>query len=455
KVRPNITLNYGVRYEFIKMPHAILPNLLVAETGQLPDDKNNIGPRVGIAWDLFNDRKTVIRGGYGIYYGRIINSAVFNGLTVTGATGSSANYTFSAANGPVYPIKFTTLPTGGTTPKPSIFYFDPDIETPEIRQGDLAIEREITPSMSVSVSYLYSHGEHLPFFFDANLPPSNKLQEFLILDSALPTAGVASRITLPVFVGGAAARPNQAFDRIIVQKGAVTSTYNALVFQVNKRLSHGIQFLAHYTLSKAEDTNQGSTTFTSGSPTALNQFDLPAERGKSNFNVRNRFIASFMWELPIAEHNENPFVKAVIAGWKLNGIVTLQDGGPVTGFVSGNLTGGVTTSLNGSGGVNRVPFEERNLYKRPALQNFDLRLGKEFRVKERYRLNLIAEAFNLFNHTNSFAVTTTKYDLITFTPTGGVATPAFRPRTDFLILNSAQSTLYRERQMQLALRFSF
>jgi len=162
-----------------------------------------------------------------------------------------------------------------------------------------------------------------------------------------------------------------------------------------------------------------------------------------------------MWELPLAEHNNNPFVKAAIAGWKLNGIVTLQDGATVTGFVGGNLTGGVSNSVNGSGGTNRVPFEERNLYKRPTLQNFDLRLGKEFRVKERYRLNLIAEAFNVFNHTNSFGVSTTKFDLITFTPPGGVATPAFRPRSDFLLINSAQSTLYRERQMQVALRFSF
>jgi hypothetical protein len=468
KVRPNITLNYGFRYEYIKMPESILPNLLVPETAEIPEDKNNFGPRIGVAWDVFNDRKTVIRAGWGIYYGRIINSAVFNGRTVTGAQGSSFNLDFGSTVGPVYPAKFATVPSGGTTPKPSIFYFDPSIDTPEIRQADLAIEREITPSLSVSASYLYSRGSHLPFFFDANLPRANRLQTFAILTGPTSTT-IASTITLPIFIGGAAARPNQAFDRIMVQKGAVKSWYDALVLQVNKRLSHGIQFLAHYTLARAEDLNQGSTTFTSSFPTALNQFDLEGERARSNFDVKNRFVASFIWEIPFAKENKNPFANYVLAGWKLNGIVNLQDGTRVTGN-AGNLPSGFTdpdgtlivpiaSSVNGSGGSNRVPFEERNLFKRRGLQNIDLRLGKEFRFKERYRINFIAEAFNLFNRTNWFGTTTTRFDMTTVvvSPAGSPtrSLPAFRPRTDFLRLNSAQSTLYRERQMQLALKFNF
>jgi hypothetical protein len=466
KIKPNVTLNYGFRYEYIKMPGTILANPLVPETAEIPEDKNNFGPRVGVAWDLFNDRKTVIRAGWGIYYGRIINSAIFNGRTVTGAQGASFNLNFTAANGPVHPATFDSVPTGGTTPRPSIFYFEPNIDAPEIRQADLAIEREITPSLSVSASYLYSRGSNLPFFFDANLPLPNRTQTFAILSSPTSTT-IAQTITLPIFIGGAAARPNQSFDRIIVQRGAVKSYYDAVVFQINKRLSRGIQLLAHYTLAKAEDLNQGSVTFTSSFPTAFNPFDLEAERGRSNFDVKNRFVASFIWEMPFARTSESPFLKHVAAGWKLNGIVNLQDGARVTGSVGGNLPSfrdpdgtqiaSISGSPNGSGGLNRVPFEERNLFRRPSLQNIDLRLGKEFRVKERYRINFIAEAFNIFNRTHWFGATTTRYDLITITAglPAGTALPAFRPRTDFLTLNSAQSTLYRERQMQLALKFNF
>jgi hypothetical protein len=468
KVRPNITLNYGIRYEYIKMPEAILPNPLVPETGQLPDDRNNFGPRIGLAWDLFNDHKTIVRAGYGIYFGRIINSAVFNGRTVTGAQGGAFNLNFTAATGPVFPSVFSSVPTGGTTPRPSIFYFDPSIDAPSIKQGDIAIEREITSSLSVSASYLYSRGSHLPFFFDANLPMSNRLQTFGILASPTSTT-VASTFQMPIFIGGSAARPNQAFDRIMVQKGSVKSYYDALVLQVNKRLSHGIQLLAHYTYASAEDLNQGSLTFTSSFPTAFNQFDLDAERGNSNFDVRHRFVASFMWEIPFGDFQDNTVARHILSGWKLNGIVNLQEGARVTGTTGGNLPTftdadgtfiqAISGSPNGSGGTNRIPFEERNLFKRPALQNIDLRIGKEFKFKERYRINFIAEAFNLFNHTNWFGTTTTRYDLTTQILSGSGATarslPVFRPRTDFLRLSSAQSTLYRERQMQIALKFNF
>jgi hypothetical protein len=234
-------------------------------------------------------------------------------------------------------------------------------------------------------------------------------------------------------------------------------------------LSHGIQLLAHYTFARAEDLNQGSQTFTASFPTAFNQFNLDDERGRSNFDVKNRFVASFIWELPFAKDIKNPIANHVLAGWKLNGIINLQDGARVTGNVSGTLPsftdpdGTVVTPIsgspNGSGGTFRVPFEERNLFKRPSLQNIDMRIGKEFRFKERYRINFIAEAFNLFNRTHSFGTTTNRFDLgtlvISGTGSGTRSLPAFRPRSDFLVLNNAQSTLYRERQMQLALKFNF
>ncbi|HEU4388943.1 MAG TPA: TonB-dependent receptor, partial [Blastocatellia bacterium] len=124
KAKPNLTVNMGLRYELIKMPEPVLINQKVPETAELHEDGNNFGPRIGIAWDLFNNRKNVLRAGYGIYYGRIINSAIYNALTVTGAPGSVFNLRFSNTQGPVYPNKFASIPTGATIPTPDIFIFN-------------------------------------------------------------------------------------------------------------------------------------------------------------------------------------------------------------------------------------------------------------------------------------------------------------------------------------------
>ncbi len=473
KVRQNITLNYGLRYERIVMPDVAFPNPLVNQTLEMPTDKDNLGPRIGVAWDVRNDRKNVLRAGYGIYYGRVINSAIYNALTVTGAPGSVLNYRFTATNGPVYPNKFAAPPTGVAATTPDIFFLQDNLQAPKIHQADVVFEREILPSMSVSASYLMSRGKSLPFFFDTNMPTPNRTQTFLVLDA---NGAVASQVKVPIFNGGAAARPNKTYGRMIEQRSDVESRYDAFVIGVNKRFTHGIQFLAHFTYSRSQDLDQVSQTFSATFPTALNQYDLEGDRGRSNFDVPKRFVASFVWELPFLRQHENHFVKNVLAGWKVNGIVTIQDGARVTGSTGslpsfkdpdGTSVVPIASSINGSGGVNRTPFIERNSYQRPALQNIDLRFAKEFRVKERYRLDFIAEAFNLFNHTNAFGVVTSQYDVITVSPSGQVTTgcstaattgpclPAFRPRTDFLRLNGAQSTLYRERQMQLALRFQF
>jgi hypothetical protein len=467
KVRQNLTINYGFRYEVITMPETKLPNQLLPETAELPEDRDNFGPRIGFAWDLFNDSKTVLRGGWGIYYGRIINSAIFNALTVTGAPGSTFNLDFSptAANAPVFPSRLSELPTGATAPRPDTFQFASNLDAPEIHQADLVLEREITRSMSVSFSYLRSRGSHLPFFFDRNLERPNRLQEFLITDA---TGATQNRINLPIFT---AARPNTNFGRIMEQQATVHSVYDAFVLQLNRRLSRGVQVLAHYTVSRARDQNQGSVTFSSSFPTALDQFDLNGEWGRSNFHVRNRFVASFVWEMPFLKDHESAAVRAVLAGWKLNGVVNINDGATVTGNARGSLPSfrapdgvsvrGISSGPNGSGGSLRVPFVERNSFKQPPLKNFDLRLAKEFRFKERYRLNFVAEAFNLLNRTHFFRVDQNQYELVAVTApcatgvTGTCQLPAFRPLRDFLTLTGAQSTLYRERQMQFALRFKF
>jgi hypothetical protein len=480
KVRRNITLNYGLRYEYIKMPDVQFPNPAIQQTLQLPESSTDFGPRVGIAWDITGDGKSVLRGGYGIYYGRIENSSIQSALLSTAAPGSVLTFNFSSPTAstpvaPAYPNRLAAAPTGGAA-KPSVFFFSQNLQTPQIHQVDAVFERQITQNMSVSASYLMSRGRRLPTFFDTNLLPPNRIQNFQVLDS---TGNLVTTVSYPIFVNNA--RPNANFNSMIEERSGVTSRYDAAVFQITRRFSHGLQFLAHFTYSRAADLNQTSVTFSSSFPTALNQFNLQGEDGRSSFDVPRRFVASGVWEIPFLRESKSAFVRNVIAGWKVAPIVTIQDGFRVAEGVNGSLptvTG--TTSLpdgfkinstpsngpNGSGGSFRVPFEPRNAFQLPALENIDLRLAKEIRFKERYKVDFIAEAFNLFNHTLVFGASSNQFNLGKTAATaaqcnagvsGTCSQLVFTPVTAgaFLAPNADQSTLYRERQMQLAVRFSF
>src|SRR5262249_53993797 len=318
---------------------------------------------------------------------------------------------------PSYPNRLPAAPTSGAA-KTSVFFFSPELKTPQIHQVDAVFERQITQNMSASVSYLMSRGRRLPTFFDTNILPPNRIQQFLVLDST--AKNVVQTVNLPIFTN---ARPNSTYAAMIEEQSRVTSRYDAVVFQVNRRFSHGLMFLAHFTYSRAADLNQTSVTFSASSPTALNQFNLDGEDGRSTFDVPRRFVASAVWEIPFLRESQNSFVKNVIAGWKVAPIVTIQDGFRVAESVNGGLPTNMTTpdgfnisstpngGVNGSGGGFRVPFEPRNNFQLPALENVDLRLAKTLRIKERYGVDFIAEAFNLFNHTLWFGATSNQFNL--------------------------------------------
>ena len=169
KVAQRLSLSLGLRWEYQQMPDPVasLVNPLEPRTGQLPSDTNNFGPRVGFAWDIFGKGKTVLRGGYGLYYGRVINSTIFNALTVTGAPGSqvSLSFTPTSAGAPVFPKILTSLTGVGR----NIDFFDPNFQNPQIHQIDMSFEQDLGWNTALSVSYLGSLGRELPTFVDTNV----------------------------------------------------------------------------------------------------------------------------------------------------------------------------------------------------------------------------------------------------------------------------------------------
>jgi hypothetical protein len=461
---PRLTVNIGLRYEFERMPNPQVPNSLANRSGQtfgpeqtkkFPSDKNNFGPRFGFAWDVTGDGKNSLRGGYGIYYGRVINSTISNAITNTGSPSSQIALQCSSTSNPISPcapvFPSTLPPPSGPSSPPSIIIFNPGFRLPMIHEADLVYERLIARNTVFSVSYLFSAGRRLPTFIDSNLPaPTTRL--YTIVGG--PANG--QTITVPFFAG---ARPDTRFGGITAISSAINSKYDGLVLQVNRRLTKGLQFDSSYTLSRSKDNGQFSQTFTT-TEGPNNPLDLSLDQSPSNFDLRHKFTTAVIWR-PVFFSKDQKAAHAILDGFSLAPIIGITSGAPYSAFVSGSPSGGISGGMTASGtSLSRFLGTGRNAFRAPKIVNVDMRLSRRFVFKENLNLELIAEGFNIFNRTQVTTVNNTLYaiggnaaaTLLNFQTDTGVATtgnPTFGTTT------AAGNSLIRERQVQLAIRFNF
>jgi hypothetical protein len=454
KPTSRLSVLLGLRYEYQAMPQPgqtkvngipLAGNPAIPATTQFHQDKNNFGPRLGITYDLTGDHKTVVKGGAGLYYGRTSNSVLFTALTNNAVTTATYVFTPSTAGAPTYPGVLSAPPsTPGS--RPSISVLSPDLEQPEIWMADATIERSLGTDVVVSASYLFGKGKKLPIFIDTNLSEPNAQVTYRLGGEVLAT--------MPAFRG---VRPDTSINRSIEVRGAAETTYNGLVLQVRKRFAHGLLFNGSYTLSKATDSGQNSTTFISTFSSVVNPFDTSLENGTSSFDRRHRFVGSF--------HYAPDFLR----GFQIGGVATVESGLPLTGTISGSLaaaTGATDTSTtNGSGASNRVPFLERNGFRQTGRKTIDLRVSKTFKVGGRREIVALWEGFNVFNWVNYTGFAAVKYRVAP-TTTGAPPPTSYDAATNtinvnliedasFLTPNAASNTVYGPRDMQVGLRFLF
>ena len=459
-VWPGFTLNYGLRYE------------IDTQYAPLSTDKDNFAPRISFAWDPFKDHKTVIRGGYGIFYGPIdqqipavdYSLGVLNGnhtsVDNTGPGNQVANVTAtcgiagiipgngkSPCNRPISiyidPITATGLPlqnsavvfqtlfaqgliqcttpargsaacitpaamaqfglnasnSGPLSPLQVLFTSQPNYQSPYAQQASFGIEREVGSGLVISASYVYVHTLRLPVAIDTNLLPAPYTSVRLANGQTAsyrnwntnPALGPTPSVGSPACAGDLLGANAGCFvNPLIIQNNQYTSAASALyqggILEVRKRFAAHYTLLGSYTYSKAYDTSTDfNTDYGPQDPT-----NLAADRALSSFDERHKVV--------VAAVLESPWKNKLLSGFELAPIVQYHSGHPFN-LLAGEAVNGDNHPTNG-----RPIGANRNTGLGPNYADFDMRLSRLFAIKEKAKLQLLAEGFNLFNRTNYASV---------------------------------------------------
>jgi hypothetical protein len=402
-------------------------------------------PRVAVAWSPFRDR-TVFRAGFGMY------NDLQDALGYRTDQNAPFNPTYSLPN-----VSIAQLPLSPSAPAPASARLvpggvQPDLETPTLISWSFRIEQELMSNTVLTAGYVGSHGYHELIGIDANEP-------FPVICPASPCPAVypsnfpAGLANTPVPAGTyyvpTAVKANPALGNTWTYFSQGDSSYHALQLELNRRFESGFSFRGAYTWSKTIDDGDSPNSTTSGGEPALasNPFDLRADRGLANFDVRNVGTVSAIYLLPFGHGKRflsslSGWSGALASGWSVNSIVTLQSGfpftpqlsynpsnngdtrNPVRPFVNPSFTGPIILGKvnewfipeaflappNNSGFYGNVG---RDTLIGPGLATWDFSLLKDTRIKEKTNVQFRAEFFNLLNRANFNTP-----NAVVFTPTG-------------------------------------
>jgi TonB dependent receptor len=445
RMTSTLTVNAGLRYEYATPPieknnqfanfdpgtgtMVFAKDGSIFERALIHPDRNNFAPRIGFAYAPSS--RWVVRAGYGVFYTHTVRQGregllgfnppyLVDNLLQTGVSGAAAVASaapFRLVNG--YPsglLDPTTLaPTIGRRAQ------DPHQRTPYIQQYNIGVQYELMPDVVLDVAYVGNKGTKLNGFRNLNQ---------------------RAVITNPDGSQSAGARPYPAFGDIQWMENRVNSTYNSLQLRLEKRFSRGLTGTVSYTLGEALSgapdhisTSGGGAGIDTGvfrEPQDSN--NLRAEIGPTEFDVRHRFVASYVWELPWGRGRRfgsawNRAMDLAFGGWQLTGIHVLQSGFALTATLGGSTVlnlGGERRARPNVVGEPELPRSERTLarwfnteafsafspspqafgnagvgiMRGPGVANFDFTLAKNFSLNERRYFQFRTELFNAFNHPN-------------------------------------------------------
>ena len=452
KLKPRLTLNAGLRYE-LPFPYTeihnrqnlfepgvqsqvfptapaglVYPGDPGVPAGLIQTKKTAFAPRVGLAWDVQGNAKWLATAAYGIFYepyytgqGGPLQTPISAPPYLQTPQISLPNFSdpYNGGN-----------PFNGTFAQPmTLLTLDKNLSLPYAQDWNLNIERAFGSNWLLQAGYVGTKGTKLPRFVEGN-------------PTTFPVGSTADNtLQRRLYSGCTLAQPVPCnFSSVGLIAGIANSNYHALQVSLKKRFSQQFSFLASYTLSKTLDdvssfniTGSAAQSTAGENDLAQNPFDLGAERGRSIFDARHRFVLSYEWNVPFWRQPEN-WYQSILGNWQLNGITTFMSGTPFTvydsrdvslqggapeisGFSSdrpnliGDPNSGPRTTaewfntsafqqLQPNGQPQRFGNEGRNIVEGPGFTQWDVAAIKNFRIRESKTLQFRAEFFNIFNQTN-------------------------------------------------------